>query len=403
MSRTLVILALLSLPAAGIAAQAADSRRPRLAAGADTNDARSYYNLGLTLVEREPRAASVAFQWTSRLDPGWAEALYARRVAEFLADKVLLIGYIERSRSHVTSRDAQRLDSLEYRAQMINPFFLRDLDRTFIAHYITASVAQDIRRQGGRLDERERFELDHVVDTYLRTGTRMRLRGVLAASERQFPEALDLLKRALAEDRDDQPGVHMERARVFFTIGNHDSALVSVQQALAQLRQEGADRLQRVYESRELFEHAIGMIQESRRDVAAAREAYGRSLQENLGYYPAHVRLGLLALAAGDTATATQELDLAVQVAPDEPLVRMRYAALLAQLGRLDSATTQFRRAADLEPYYALPHYYLGRIAEAGRQREPAIEAYRAFLARASQADPRRADVAQRLADLTAN
>ena len=195
----------------------------------------------------------------------------------------------------------------------------------------------------------------------------------------------------------------MDRARVFFAVGNYDSALVAVQSALRELRGREADRLQPVYESRELFEHAIGVIQEARPDIGAARAAYGRALEENLGYYPAHIRLGLLALAAGDTATAMQELDLAVQVAPDEPMVRLRYAALLAQQGRLEDAITHLRHAAAREPFYALPQYLLGRMAEAGRQREAAIEGYRAFLALASQRDPRRADATQRLTALTAN
>jgi len=390
--------------AAGLFAQGVQPSRPRLGSRADTNDARAYYDYGVTQLERDPRVAANAFAWASHLDPGWPEALYARRIAGFMSDEILLVGYLEDTRGTVASRAAQQLDTLEYRAQMMNPFFLRDHDRTFIARYITAAVNRDMRRRGERpLEGSEQHELQFIVDTYLQTGTRMRLRGLLAASERRFPDALEFLKGALAEERRDQPGIHIERARIFFTIGNHDSALAAVQNALAQIRAGEADRLQRVFESRELFEHAIGMINEARGDVPAAREAYGRSLQENLGYYPAHVRLGLLALAAGDTAAAVNELDLAVQVAPGEPLVRVRYGALLAQLGRLEESKTQLLQAATMEPYYALPHYLLGRIAEARRERDPAIEAYRAFLARASQRDPRRAEATQRLADLTAN
>jgi len=56
--------------------------------------------------------------------------------------------------------------------------------------------------------------------------------------------------------------------------------------------------------------------------VSEAREAYGRALQEDIAFYPAHVRLGLLALNAKDTSTAISELDLAAQVAGTEPYVR---------------------------------------------------------------------------------
>jgi Tfp pilus assembly protein PilF len=142
------------------------------------------------------------------------------------------------------------------------------------------------------------------------------------------------------------------------------------------------------------------MIHEQTDNLAAAREAYGRALQENLSYYPAHTRLGLVALIAGDTATALSELDLSVQLAPQEITARVTYGTLLARVGRTDEATAQLRQAAELEPYYALPQYLLGRVAEARQERVPAVAAYRAFLARASQRDQRRAEVVQRIADL---
>jgi tetratricopeptide (TPR) repeat protein len=403
MRRTLFAVALAccvaSLPGA-LHAQGKVPKRPRLGNAADTNDARAYYNRGVELLERDPREAADAFYWASRIDPGFAEAFYARRVAGFMADERLLVRYLEGARGVYTSRDAQQLDTLEYRAQMLNPFFLRDLDRAFVARYIVAAVNQDLRRAGqGSLDPSQRHELDYIVEGYLRTGTSLRLRASLAASERRFPEALDLYRRAMSESRD-RVGILVDRARVFFVTGVEDSALVQLREAVEELRRREADRIVRVYQSKEFFEHSIGMIHERQGDLAAAREAYGRALQENLSYYPAHVRLGLVALTTGDSATALSELDLATQVATKEATACLTYGMLLAHAGRLPEAEVQLRQAIELEPYYALPHHVLGQVAELQRNREQAIAAYRGFLARASQHDQRRADVTQRLADL---
>lgn len=403
MPRALAVLVVgcaLLVSVANLHGQAKPPKRPRLPNAADTNDARAYYDRGVFLLERDPGEAADAFYWASRIDPQFAEALYARRVAGFMADERLLVRYIEGSRSAIRSREAQQLDTLEYRAQMVNPFFLRDLDRAFLARYVAAAINEDLRRSGQRpIEGSERNELDYYVEGYLRTGSSLRVRAALAASQRDFPMALDLYRRAMPT-KGDRVGIFVDRARLFFVIGSADSALAQLTQAVQEMRKEEADRITRVYESKEFFEHGMGMIHEQQGDAAAAREAYGRALQENLSYYPAHLRLGLLALGAGDTAAAVTELDLAAQVAPKEVATRVTYASLLAQVGRTDDAETHLRQAVDLEPYYALPHYVLGRLAELRRNREQAVAAYRAYLARASQRDPRRAEVTQRLDDL---
>jgi len=197
-------------------------------------------------------------------------------------------------------------------------------------------------------------------------------------------------------------GIHKDLAQLFYTTGAFDSSLVHLNAALDELRRRDADRLVRFYESKEFFEHAIGVIHELRGDLVAAREAYGRAMQEDLSYYPAHLRLGLLALAAGDTVQALQELNLAVEVAPAEGTLRVTYGALLAQVGRLDEAVAHLRKAVELEPYYPLPYYVLGRLGESLRRRDQALDDYRAFLARASQRHSRRDEVIHRVTDLEA-
>ncbi|MGH7612552.1 MAG: tetratricopeptide repeat protein [Gemmatimonadales bacterium] len=398
----LAIVALLGgAPCPTVAAQFRNPpTRPRLAAGADTNDARAYYGAGVAFLKRDPWAAATAFYWASRLEPSWPEAYYARRVAGLLAQERLLIGYIQGARSVINSKEAQQLDSLEYQAQRLNPFFLRDLDGRLLAGYIVAVYKQQLRRAGERpLDPTDESDLEFLVNQYLRSGASLPVRAALAASRRSFDEALDLYRQLLSQSRE-KAQIRTERARIFFAIGSYDSALVEMQQALSELRQRDTVRLMPVYVSRELFEHSIGMIHEAAGDTAAAREAYGRALVEDLTYAPAHVRLAILSLLKGDTATALAEWDLAVQVAPAEAPPRAAYALLLAQTGSLDDAVLHLHRAADLEPFYATPHYLLGYVAELQGKREEALEGYRGFLTRVSARDRLRTVVEQRVVDL---
>src|SRR5206468_5794225 len=93
-------------------------KRPDLEAAADTNSAAAYYRYGVSVVEKDPRKAADAFYWATRLDPTWAQPLYARRIALLMADPRLLIGYMSRNRGVVQSKEAKSIDSLELRALM---------------------------------------------------------------------------------------------------------------------------------------------------------------------------------------------------------------------------------------------------------------------------------------------
>jgi tetratricopeptide (TPR) repeat protein len=387
----------LLVSSASLSAQANVPKRPRLGNAADTNDARAYYQRGMDVLDRNPGEAEAAFYWASRLEPGWAEALYARRIAGFIADENLLLRYWEGARGVYESRDVRKLDTLEYRAQMLNPLYVRDLEDRFVSAYLLATVNRAIRRNGGRpLDLTERQQVDYAVESFLQAEASDWMRGRVAASRREFRDALEFYRRALGERS--SPRILVERARLFYLSGSADSALSQLREAVALIQKEETGRLLPIYFSKEAFEHSIAVIHERKGDLSAAREAYGRALQENLGYYPAHVRLGQFALQNGDTGQAMNELELAAQVAPNEPTVHTMYGTLLAEIGYTDEAVTHLKRAAELEPYFAVPHYVLGRIAEALGQRDPAKQAYQAFLERASRQDGRRAEVAQRLA-----
>jgi len=107
-----------------------------------------------------------------------------------------------------------------------------------------------------------------------------------------------------------------------------------------------------------------------------------------------------VALAVGDTTSALSEMDLAVQVKPDDPWVRATYGQTLAQTGRAADAAVQLKKAVDLEPFYPGPYYLLGRVAETLGKPAEAAEDYRGYLTHASSRDVRVPDVKQRLAAL---
>ena len=399
---SLVVSMLAAVPPSALQGQGGKMpKRPKLEAGADTNFAPAYYEYGVSMIERDPERAAAAFYWAARLDPAWAPPLYARRVALLMADPRLLVGYMNGIRRYVESKEARSIDSLELRALMLNPFLARDLDKPLIMAYLRDLVQDELRQSGDHMDAGTSTRFDYYMERYLRNNARERLRADVAISDGRVPEALDLYRKALGQERDDEAaGIHVERARAFHQLGNDDSTRAELAQGLEKLRKRDQKAFVFVYESKALLEQCIGLTYELKAQFEPAREAYGRALQEDLSYYPAHIRLGSVALAVGDTTSALSEMDLAVQVKPDDPWVRATYGQTLAQIGRAADAAVQLRKAVDLEPFYPGPYYLLGRVAEMLGKPAEAADDYRGYLAHTSSRDVRVPDVKQRLAAL---
>jgi Tfp pilus assembly protein PilF len=163
------------------------------------------------------------------------------------------------------------------------------------------------------------------------------------------------------------------------------------------------DKLVHAWESKAMYEYSAGTVHDLRGDPAAARAAYERALSEDLSFYMAHAALADLALRGGDTATALNEYGLAVQIKEDDPALRFGYAMALLKAARPAEAATQFAKATELEPYFAMPYYYLGRLYDNSEMTAEARAQYEAFLARAARMLPEYAWVESRLRALSAN
>jgi Flp pilus assembly protein TadD len=178
--------------------------------------------------------------------------------------------------------------------------------------------------------------------------------------------------------------------------------LSELSQALEELRKTDKKDLIYVYDSKALLEHSIGLIHQRLGNGVAAKEAFGRALQEDLSYFPAHVQLGYIALEAKDTTTALSEMDLAVQIRTDDPTLRYIYGYSLAVSGKYKDAEVQLRKAIELDPVFATPYHVLGQVLDGQGRGGEALAQYQIFLARASQQDLRRKEAEERVRELAA-
>ncbi len=388
------------LIAAGIALLASDTghaqkapKRPRLPEYADTNNARAYHVFGDMQLMRDPKQAADAYYWATRLNPMSAESYYNRRIALLLANPRRLAQYWRGVRSVVQSSEMQFIDSLYWRSLMINPA----LPQRHHRELMLAVVRTNIESGGGQISP---GELDFAFRQYLAEAIRAdELRASMAQSDGNNTRALDLYASAARQNPKDAD-IRISRGRLFLQIGKADSAVAELTQALDLLQKQDKKEFIAYYNSKAMLQTSIGLAHQQLGDAAAAKEAFSRALQEDLAYYPAHVNLGFLALDQKDTTTAITELDLAVQLRADDGALRDQYGFVLLQAGKPDAALEQFKKAAELEPFYALPHRHIGEAYEKASDTKSAVEAYRLFLARSWREDPNREAVEKRLAAL---
>lgn len=373
--------------------------RPQLGVGADTNDARLYYQYGMRMMNSKPAESVRAFYWASQINPSSSEVMYALRTATLMAmEGNDLVDYFDYS-SKKRASQYLALDSLLYRAYTINPFLFRSMDQMLIRRLIEARVVRE-NPSVNRAD---------LNDDILQAMREMHDEGWLAYAEARLPDALsDYAKELNSKARnkkahkDEDSEIHAERARIFYLLGNMDSARTEMTAAVTAMREQDKKEVVLLYESKAMYEQSLGMIQEQAKHPDEAREAYGQALTEDLSYYAAHSHMAQLELAKGDTAGAVTELDLAIQLQPNDPALRFAYANALVAARRDGEAASQLLKSIEMDPYFAAPHLLLARLADAEQYTDDAVAHYQQFAATAAKTDPELPVAQERLAKLTA-
>jgi tetratricopeptide (TPR) repeat protein len=359
--------------------------RPKIDDLPDTNDAHAYFDAGLRLFKRDPKTASAAFYWAARLDPGWGDPLYARRAA-LIVQKPALLSNMMSGRRRGRDNDLRRLDSLQFRALMLSPFLFRRLDQQLFMYYVT---------DGGRnMDS----DYTYAINVWLSQAP-PETRGWYSYGQGNFGKALEFYAEASKRDRD-AAGLHIEQGRILGMRNAVDQSVMEFQTALELLRKKDDKDLVIFYDSKAQVEFSIAVLLEGAERFIEAREAYGRTLQEDLAYYPAHMRLGLLALGQHDTTTAVSELALAAEIATEEPFIRYMNGWVLTQANKPAEAIVELKKALEIEPYYALPNLALGGAYEQLHRAPEALAAYDRFLKSSSVSAPQRGAATARIEEL---
>jgi Tfp pilus assembly protein PilF len=369
--------------------------RPTLFASADTNSANAYYLHGVQRLESAPREAAAAFYWAERLNPGWADALFARHVALLLAEPVRLIDYMSGRSYELRKADVVAMDSLVLRATQRDPFLNSPLEKTLWMTYFRTYFRDAARRAGvdPTLEESWLQESIFHADPSFRAW--------LDFVSGRYAPAAEGYRRALGTGRQSTE-LRLQLGRAQYLAGEYAPAAATLADAIARYQADDQRDVVHLYQSKAVLEYSRAAALERMGDTAAANQAYARTLEEDLSFWAAHRRLAQKAAEKGDEATALAEMALTVELAPAEADLRYEHAALLMLANQVDPAVAELRKAIELDPFYATPHYLLALLNDQSQVVPVAIDHYRHFLSLAARDDARRANAQARLAALEA-
>jgi len=369
--RAAVYAVLLAAAASPATAQHGDGpSRPKLPAQADTNDAEVYYQFARDRTT-DFRDAYAAFVWANRIDPTQTHYLYARYQAEWARRPWEWRVFYNQGDKRVTeSGEAQLLDSLYAEVVLRDPFPRLPMETCVVDRYITQvrnPWAQGLYWYYNGCNDRAADQWKLAIEMYPNF-IGLRVDGARALGlDRKFAEAVDEL-----------------------TV------------VLDTMRQRDIEHLRFNYQSKAFLEYMLGVAHLGARRIRPAQEAFGRALVEDLGFYPAHVQLAELARRRRQHMSAAQEYEAALATEGTNVKIHYDYAMTLMDLNRFADAETHFRRALELEPHFALAYLRLGKALEAQAKNDEAVEAYRAYVARApARLTTLKGDAEARIAALT--
>jgi tetratricopeptide (TPR) repeat protein len=361
--RSILAAVALCLTASAATAQKTP-KRPQLFAGADTNSWFVYYQSGLSNLRRRPDLAADAFYWAERLNPDAPEPLYAGWVAYWKRHPDRFWDYLAGKRFIVENKEVQRIDSLRLKALQRNPMMYQGL-------WI------------------ELFEDEGPINMSLNPA----VQGIVAYAHGNPVKAAERLGEAVKQK--DNRGYRYDRALALYQIAQYDTAAHELQLLLDDMKAREEKKLVWMYQSKQMFQYGIAVLMIAKGDTAAARDALGKALTEDLAFAPAHVQLAHLAAATGDTATAIQELSQAVEIDSTDVNAQYELGVHLLMKNKTEESKEHLRRAIALEPYYAKPYFPLAYILEFDENFDEAAKMYAAFADRATRADADRAEKAR--------
>jgi tetratricopeptide (TPR) repeat protein len=149
------------------------------------------------------------------------------------------------------------------------------------------------------------------------------------------------------------------------------------------------------------YRYTLATVLQAAGKIPDAVTMFQEVLNNDIGYYMAHVRLAGIYEAARDYPRAVQERLNAVNANPDDPSLLLDLGVTLGKAGMMPQAETRFQEAAEANPRDVRSLFWLGLAQFEQGKRDAARESLNRFVAAAPSRYERQVTMArERLAKL---
>ncbi len=189
----------------------------------------------------------------------------------------------------------------------------------------------------------------------------------------QFGEAVEAMKEAVRLSPE-WPETHTKLAIRLTEVGEPDAAMQHVKEGLSRALQS------RTEEPLALIYGDVGLVFSRTERLDEAASALREAIR--LAPYPFHFHnnLAYVLLKKGDLNAALEEIQKAVATKADEAACRDTYGEILASMGQVEQAQSEFREAIRLSPTYAPAHFHLATALLQTTQMEEGYRELEEFL-----------------------
>ena len=112
------------------------------------------------------------------------------------------------------------------------------------------------------------------------------------------------------------------------------------------------------------YRYTLGYAKQRAGDLNGAFDAYREALTNDLGLFPAHLRIAEMYEGARQWNEAIDARRNAINASPDDPSMQLELGWTLAKAGRFDDAEVELRQAAERAPRDPRGPYYLGLVQQ---------------------------------------
>jgi len=215
---------------------------------------------------------------------------------------------------------------------------------------------QDIRRAyadalvGAGKSAEARAELEKVLKADPEDGATYLRLAQLDRSEGRFDQARQELERARTL-QPDNPEIPYQQALLEDTLGNEDKAIQLVQGLLKQSERGDSQYTTAEANNRAAFLERLGMIYRAQEKYDLALTAFRQIVDLSKGQTPRGEALIIDTLRLqGEKEKALAEVNAALQKFPDDRMLRVQWATLMADQGRVEEAVGQLKKLLNNTP-----------------------------------------------------